>query len=98
MSDYIDEIKAKGKTCIDCNLYDTCDVDGELCELFESDDINWRWQISYGECLRSVLHDYGIDTSHFTEKVMKHMVEDFMDLMVKQGHVTDKRRENESNS
>lgn len=38
-------------------------------------------------CLSAVLEDYGIDTDGIMPKVGEHMVNDFMELMVKQGHV-----------
>ena len=38
-------------------------------------------------CLSSVLTDYGVDWSHLTPTMGKHMVEDFMDAMVTAGHV-----------
>ena len=44
-------------------------------------------------CLSSVLDDYNIDTSHITPKMGEHMVEDFMDAMVKSGHVVKKEED-----
>ena len=38
-------------------------------------------------CLSSVLNDYGISYDHITHKMGEHMVEDFMDSMVKAGHI-----------
>jgi len=38
-------------------------------------------------CLYAVLHDYGIDAEHISGKVGKHIVEDFMELMVRAGYV-----------
>lgn len=38
-------------------------------------------------CLSAVLDDYGIPTGNITATIGKHMVEDFMDLMCKAGHV-----------
>lgn len=38
-------------------------------------------------CLSGVLTDYGVDISHITPRMGVHMVEDFMDAMVKAGHV-----------
>ena len=38
-------------------------------------------------CLSAVLTDYGVDWSHLTPTMGKHMVEDFMDAMVTAGHV-----------
>lgn len=36
-------------------------------------------------CLYAVLKDYGVDTSGITPQIGKHMVDDFMELMVKNG-------------
>ena len=38
-------------------------------------------------CLYSVLSDYGIDVSHIPGRVGKHIVEDFMEMMVEAGYV-----------
>ena len=38
-------------------------------------------------CLYSVLTDYGIDVSHIPGRVGQHIVEDFMEAMVKSGYV-----------
>ena len=38
-------------------------------------------------CLYSVLSDYGIDVSHISGRVGQHIVEDFMEMMVKSGYV-----------
>ena len=36
-------------------------------------------------CLMEVLNDYGIDTSGITQKIGEHMVDDFFELMERQG-------------
>lgn len=46
-----------------------------------------RYMITEWGCLYLVLMDYGIDVSHITGAVGKHMVEDFMESMVKAGYV-----------
>ena len=38
-------------------------------------------------CLSSVLKDYGIDISHISGTIGTHMVEDFMEMMIKAGYV-----------
>ena len=38
-------------------------------------------------CLYGTLLDYGINVDHIPGKVGEHMVEDFMEAMVKAGHV-----------
>jgi hypothetical protein len=38
-------------------------------------------------CLSSVLTDYGVDISRVTGKIGEHIVEDFMELMVKCGYI-----------
>ena len=47
------------------------------------------------ECLMMVLSDYGIDVSHIPGRVGKHIVEDFMELMVKLGYVGKKEEDSE---
>ena len=49
---------------------------------------NEEYMLTEWGCLSSVLDDYGIDTSHIKGKVGKHIVEDFMDAMVKAGFVS----------
>ena len=38
-------------------------------------------------CLYAVLKDYGVDISGITSQIGKHMVNDFMELMVKSGNI-----------
>lgn len=38
-------------------------------------------------CLSLILEDYNVDISHITPKIGKHMVDDFMEIMVKTGYV-----------
>lgn len=51
--------------------------------------------LTASECMRRTLMDYGIDVSGVTQKVLEHLVNDFMELMVKQGHA--KRAKNAEN-
>lgn len=44
-------------------------------------------------CLYAVLLDYGIDVSHITPKMGEHMVNDFMESMMRAGYVTEKENE-----
>lgn len=46
-------------------------------------------------CLGSTLKEYGIDVSHITGRVGKHIVDDFMDAMCKAGYVEKKGNEDE---
>ena len=39
-------------------------------------------------CLMATLRDYNVDTTHVTPKMGEHIVNDFMELMVKQGYIT----------
>lgn len=52
------------------------------------------FRLSPWGCLSAVLEDYGVDLSHITPKMGEHMVDDFMELMVRTGHV-EKVSENE---
>lgn len=49
------------------------------------DDV--KFVLSEWGCLSSVLTDYGVDVSHVTGKIGEHIVEDFMELMVKCGYI-----------
>lgn len=44
-------------------------------------------------CLGSTLKEYGVDVSHITGRVGKHIVDDFMDAMCKAGYVEKKENE-----
>ncbi len=44
-------------------------------------------------CMSIVLEDYGIPCDHITGTIGNHLVEDFMDMMVKQGHVCKKEED-----
>jgi nucleoid-associated protein YejK len=46
-------------------------------------------------CLGSTLKEYGIDVSHITGRVGKHIVDDFMDAMCKAGYVEKKENDHE---
>ena len=46
-----------------------------------------RYHLTPWGCLSVTLDEYGVDHSHITPKMGVHMVEDFMDAMVKAGHV-----------
>ena len=53
----------------------------------EEDDGEERYVLTPWGCLYSVLTDYGIDVEHVPGRVGQHIVDDFMDAMVKAGHV-----------
>ena len=53
-------------------------------EVFD-DDV--KFMLSEWGCLHSVLTDYGVDISRVTGKIGEHIVEDFMELMVKCGYI-----------
>lgn len=66
------------------------------CEFLDGDD--WRCTAGEGQCpavyvltewgcLSSVLTDYDVRHDHITPAMGKHMVEDFMERMVKAWHV-----------
>jgi hypothetical protein len=52
-----------------------------------------QYVITEWGCLGSTLKEYGIDVSHITGRVGKHIVDDFMDAMCKAGYVV--KREND---
>ena len=60
-------------------------------DVFNDDD---EFCLTQWGCLCAVLNDYGIDVSHLTPVMGVHMVDDFMDLMVRNGYVK-KVNENE---
>ena len=43
-------------------------------------------RLSKSECMRIVLTDYGIDLSRITQKMLEHIVGDFLEMLVKQGY------------
>ena len=51
---------------------------------FDDNDV---FILSEWGCLRNVLVDYGVDVSRVTGKIGEHIVEDFMELMVKCGYI-----------
>lgn len=53
-------------------------------EVFDDDA---KFMLSEWGCLSSVLTDYGVDVSRVTCKIGEHIVEDFMELMVKCGYI-----------
>lgn len=55
-----------------------------MADNFKDDDM---FHLTPWGCLSAILEDYGIGTSDIMPKVGEHMVNDFMELMVKQGHV-----------
>lgn len=55
----------------------------------ENDDVFFT--LTPWGCLLLVLRDYGIDVSHISGKVGAHIVEDFMELMIKQGNIQIKK-------
>lgn len=53
-----------------------------------------RYQLTKWGCLYAVLCDYGIDVNRISGKVGEHIVDDFMELMQKNGYVV-RHEENE---
>ena len=51
---------------------------------FDDNDV---FVLSEWGCLSNVLVDYGVDVSRVTGKIGEHIVEDFMELMVKCGYI-----------
>lgn len=45
------------------------------------------YALSEGACMTEILKGYGFDTSHVTMTIAEHMLEDLMDLLVRQGYV-----------
>lgn len=64
----------------------------EMIELAEEDMEEERWILTPWGCLYTILNNYGVDVSNITRTIGTHLVEDFMGLMVKQGHVIDNRK------
>lgn len=56
-------------------------------ESVQSEATEEKYILTPWGCLSAVLTDYNVDTSHITGRMGEHMVEDFMELMVKAGHV-----------
>lgn len=56
-----------------------------------------NYVLSEWGCLASVLDEYGIDVSHITGRVGRHIVEDFMDAMCNVGYVTKQEAEDGQN-
>ena len=50
-------------------------------------DEDVKFVMSEWGCLSSVLTDYGVDVSRVTGKIGEHIVEDFLELMVKCGYI-----------
>lgn len=48
-------------------------------------------------CLECVLRDYNIDASHITPKMSEHLVNDYMELLERQGYI-EKADKYDSNS
>ncbi len=48
---------------------------------------NEEWRLTPWGCMYEVLRDYGFDPKQLTPKMGEHMVEDFMKMMVRVGHV-----------
>lgn len=46
-----------------------------------------KWQLTEWGVMKYVLDEYGINTDHITGKMGQHIVEDFMEEMVKAGYV-----------
>lgn len=54
-----------------------------------------QYELTEWGCLYGVLTEYGIDVSHITGTIGKHLVADFMDAMCKAGYVEKKENEDE---
>ena len=52
-----------------------------------ADDDDVKYVLSPWGCLSVVLEDYGIDISRISGKVGSHIVEDFLELLEKAGHI-----------
>lgn len=52
-----------------------------------------NYELTEWGCLYGVLTEYGIDASHITGTIGKHLVDDFMDAMCKFGYVEKKENE-----
>lgn len=57
----------------------------------DKDDDDEIYRISPWGCLLITLRDYGVDVSHISGKVGGHIVEDFMDLMIKARYVAENK-------
>ena len=64
-----------------------------MCKL-EDNDNEEQYILTEWGCLYATLTDYGINVDHISGKVGAHIVEDFMDLMVRAGYI--KKAEGES--
>lgn len=64
-----------------------------MCKL-EDDDNEEKYVLTEWGCLYATLTDYGINVDHIPGRVGAHIVEDFMDLMVRAGYI--KKAEGES--
>lgn len=62
---------------------DNKELENEVME-FNEDDM---FVLTEWGCLLCVLNDYGIDVTHIPGRVGNHIVEDFMDMMVKCGYI-----------
>lgn len=56
-------------------------------------DADAEWRLTPWGCLKAVLNDFDVDADHLTPKMGEHMVNDFMELMCKQGYVKGKNDE-----
>lgn len=56
-------------------------------ENIDANDDDERYVLTPWGCLYATLREYGIDLSHITGRVGEHIVEDFMETMVRAGHV-----------
>jgi len=59
----------------------------------EEDDENVKYRLTEWGCLYAVLMDYGIDVSHISGRVGKHIVEDFLEAMETAGYISKAREE-----
>lgn len=52
----------------------------------EETGMDAEFRLTKGMVLLLTLRDYGIDVSHITPKMAEHLVDDFMNELVKQGY------------
>lgn len=60
-------------------------------DVFESEDETYH--LTPWGCLHCTLKDYGVDLDYISGRVGAHIVDDFMELMIKQGNIRAKKVE-----
>lgn len=61
-------------------------VNGTIVDVEDGDD-ECVYALTPWGCMMSILNEYNIQHDHITPRIGEHMVEDFMNLMEKQGIV-----------